>query len=59
MLFKCGESGGSAYVNLRFENSESDIDIVPTEEGDFWIYAGLAVEARDKASTTWGELKAR
>jgi len=59
VLFKCGESGGDDYINLHFEDSDSDIDIVPTEEGDFWIYAGLAVEARDKASTTWGELKAR
>lgn len=60
LLFKCGESGGSAYVNVHFEDTESDIDIVPTEDGEFWRYAGgLAVEAQDKAATTWGGLKAR
>ncbi|MBT3267149.1 hypothetical protein HN371_08360 [Candidatus Poribacteria bacterium] len=59
LLFKCGESGGSAYVNLRFEDSESDIDIVPTVDGEFWNFAGLAVEAQDKAATTWAGLKSR
>jgi hypothetical protein len=59
LLFKCGESGGSAYVNLHFENSESDMDIVPTEDGEFWKYTSLAVGAQDKAATTWGGLKAR
>jgi hypothetical protein len=57
VLVKCGESGGSAYVNLHFEDSESDMDIVPTEDGEFWRYAGLAVEAKDKAATSWGDLK--
>ena len=57
LLFKCGESGGSAYVNLHFENSESDMDIVPTEDGEFWKHAGLAVEAKDKVATSWGDLK--
>jgi len=59
LLFKCGESGGSAYVNLHFENSESDMDILPTEEGEFWNHTSLAVEARDKAATTWGDIKTR
>ena len=59
LLYKCGESGGSAYVNLRFENSESDMDILPTEEGEFWNYTSLAVQARDKAATTWADIKTR
>ncbi len=59
LLFKCGESGGSAYVNLHFEDSESDMDIVPTEDGEFWKHTSLAVEAHDKAATTWGDIKTR
>jgi hypothetical protein len=59
LLFKCGEAGGDDYINLHFEDSDSDLDIVPTEEGEFWIYAGLAVEAKDKVSATWAGLKAR
>lgn len=59
LLFKCGESGGDDYVNLHFEDGDEDLDIVPTEGDEFWKYSGLAVEAQDKAATTWGHLKAR
>jgi hypothetical protein len=59
LLFKCGEAGGDDYVNLHFEDGDSDLDIVPTLDGEFLRYAGLAVEAQGKVSTTWGALKAR
>jgi len=57
LLFKCGEAGGDDYINLHFEDGDADLDIVPTEDGEFWKYAGLAVEPQGKASMTWGALK--
>ena len=57
LLYKCGESGGSAYVNLHFEDADDDIDIAPTLDDKFWPYAGLAVEPAGKSTTSWGSLK--
>ncbi len=59
LFYKCGESGGDDYVNLHFEDGDSDLDIVPTLDGEFWKYSGLAVESQGKLSTVWGEIKSR
>ncbi len=54
MLFKCGESGGSAYVNVYFD--AENLGIIPTVEGDFFSIVP-DVEAKDKASVAWAGLK--
>ncbi len=54
MLFKCGESGGSAYVNVAFD--ADNLGIAPDEDGEFY---GIIsdVEAKGKTSVLWGDLK--
>jgi hypothetical protein len=57
MLFKCGESGGSAYVNVFF--AADNLEISPTVDGQFFEVLDLVgVEAKGKSSVTWGGLKA-
>jgi len=56
LLFKCGESGGSAYVNVWFE--ADNLQVAPTVDGQFFEVLDLvAVEAKCKASVRWADLK--
>ncbi len=54
--FKCGEGGGGDYVNLRFEESDEDLKIAPTLEGQF-IDVLTPVEPQGKVTTTWADIK--
>lgn len=54
--FKCGEGGGGDYVNLRFEESDADLKIAPTLDGQF-LDVLTPVEPRVKVTTTWADLK--
>jgi len=54
MLFKCGESGGSAYVNVYFD--ADNVGIAPDVEGNFYNVIS-DVEAKGKTSVTWAGLK--
>ncbi len=55
MLFKCGESGGSAYVNVNFD--VGNLEIAPTVDGDFFNVI-TDVEAKGKIAVTWAGVKA-
>jgi len=60
LLFRCGESGGSDYVNLHFEKADSDLKILPTTDGKFFKYIRfLSVEPSGKLAKTWGDIKQR
>lgn len=54
--YKCGESGGADYVNLRFEPTDTDLLIAPTTSGVF-LDVLTPVEARGKLATQWADLK--
>ena len=54
--FKCGESGGGDYVNLRFEESDADLKIAPTIDGQF-LDVLTPVEPQGKMTTTWADIK--
>ncbi len=54
MLFKCGESGGSAYVNVAFD--ADNLAIAPDSGGNFYNIIS-DVEAKGKTSVLWGDLK--
>ncbi len=54
--FKCGEGGGGDYVNLRFDESDDDLKIAPTLDGQF-LNVLTPVEPRGKVTTTWADLK--
>ncbi len=63
VLYRCGESGGAAYINLHFDdNTHRVCKIYPDKSKDqksfFSEVAGiLPVEPRGKATTTWADLK--
>ncbi len=58
LLFRCGESGGSDYINLHFENSDGDLKILPTMDDKFWRYIkSLSVEPTGKLAITWADIK--
>ncbi len=63
VLYRCGESGGHAYMNLHFDDKTHDeVDIYPQKANDkasfFDEIAGvLDVEAIGKLTTTWGDIK--
>ena len=54
--FKCGESGGADYVNLRFEPTDIDLLIAPTLDNIF-LEVLTPVEPKGKLATQWGALK--
>ena len=56
--FKCGEGGGGDYVNLHFEETDADLLIAPTLDGDF-LNILTPVEPKDKFTTTWADIKRR
>ena len=54
--FKCGESGGADYVNLKFEATDSDLLIAPTTDNRF-LDVFTPVEPQGKLTTQWADLK--
>ena len=65
LLYRCGESGGSAYFNLHFDDATHDaVTIYPkdaTDKAGFFdeILPLTAVEATGKLTTTWADIKQR
>ncbi len=63
VLYRVGESGGSAYINLHFDDETHKVcDIYPDKSNDqksfFSEVAGaLDVDPADKLTTTWGDIK--
>ncbi len=63
LLYRCGESGGSAYFNLHFDDATNDaVTIYPdaaTDKDSFFdeILPLTAVEPTGKLATTWADLK--
>ena len=63
VLYRCGESGGHAYMNLHFDDkTHEDADFYPNKAKDqksfFNEIAGvLDVEAVGKLTTTWADIK--
>ena len=63
VLYRCGESGGAAYINLHFDaNTHKVCDIYPKNSKDqksFFAEASgaLPVDPKDKLTTVWGDLK--
>ena len=63
LLYRVGESGGSAYINLHFDDDTHDeVKIYPNKSKDqqsfFQEIAGiLDVEPVGKLTTTWADLK--
>ena len=57
LLFRCGESGGSDYVNLHFDGADKDLKILPTTDGKFFEHTTLSVGPSGKLATTWGDIK--
>lgn len=63
VLYRVGESGGAAYLNLHFDdNTHKVCDFYPDKSNDqksfFAEAAGaLAVEPYGKLTTVWGDLK--
>ena len=63
LLYRCGESGGSDYFNLHFDDkTTNEVGILPDKANDqgtfFSELAGLlSVEPFDKLATTWADIK--
>ena len=63
LLYRCGESGGSAYLNLHFDDATNDaVTFYPkdaTDKASFFdeILPLTAVEATGKLTTTWADIK--
>ena len=63
VLYRCGESGGSAYLNLHFDDVTNDaVDIYPTADMDAqglldFVASSVDVEAKGKLTTTWADIK--
>ena len=63
LLYRCGESGGSAYLNLHFDDATNDaVDIYPTEGMDAASFLDAVrmtvdVEPAGKLATTWADIK--
>ena len=56
--YKCGEGTGGDYVNLRFDETDTDLQIAPTLDGQFMTVL-TPVEPQDKVTTTWADIKRR
>ena len=54
--FKCGESGGADYVNLRFTGEDRDLLIAPTKDNLF-LNVLTPVEPKNKLATQWADIK--
>lgn len=54
--FRCGEGGGSDYINLRFEEADEDLRIAPTLDNKF-LDILTPVEPKNKIATTWADIK--
>ena len=54
--YKCGESGGADYVNLRFEATDTDLLIAPTKDNLF-LNVLTPVEPKGKLATQWADIK--
>ena len=63
LLYRCGESGGSAYFNLHFDDATNDaVTIYPkdsTDKDGFFdeILPLTAVEPTGKLTTIWADIK--
>ena len=63
VLYRCGETGGAAYINLHFDdNTHKVCKIYPDKSKDqkgFFreIAGGLRVDPIRKATTTWADIK--
>ena len=63
LLYRCGESGGSAYFNLHLDDATNDaVTIYPkdsTDQASFFdeVLPLVAVEAKGKLTTTWADIK--
>lgn len=54
--YKCGEGGGGDYINLRFDEADTDLQIAPTLDGQF-LNVLTPVEPHNKVTTTWADIK--
>ena len=54
--FKCGEGVGGDYVNLRFGETDADLQIAPTLDGQF-LDVLTPVEPKGKLTTMWADVK--
>ena len=65
LLYRCGESGGSAYLNLHFDDATNDAVTIYPEEGmdkaSFLdaVRMTVDVEPAGKLATTWADIKNR
>ena len=63
LVYRCGESGGHAYMNLHFDDAtHKAVDIYPQKAKDqksFFneVKSVLAVDPVGKLATTWADLK--
>ena len=63
VVYRCGESGGHAYMNLHFDDkTHKAVDIYPQKAKDqkgFFneVRSVLAVDPTGKLATTWADLK--
>ena len=64
LLYRCGESGGSAYFNLHFDDATNDaVTIYPkdaTDKDGFFdeiLSVVTPVEPKGKLTTTWADIK--
>ncbi len=63
VLFRCGEGGGDAYINLHFDDdTHNAVKIYPKNADDqasfFQEVAGaLSVEPEEKLTTIWADIK--
>ena len=65
LLYRCGESGGSDYFNLHFDDATNKaVSIFPdaaTDKASFFQEipgGGTAVDAKEKLPSVWGAIKA-
>ncbi len=63
VLYRCGETGGHAYMNLHFDDKTHKVaDFYPNKANDqasFFneIAGALDIEATGKLTTTWADIK--
>jgi len=63
VLFRCGEGGGDAYINLHFDDdTHNAVKIYPKNADDqagFFkeVENVLSVEPEDKLTTIWADIK--
>lgn len=64
LLYRCGESGGSAYLNLHFDDATNNAVTFYPEEGmdkqsflDKVEELSVSVEPAGKLTTTWADIK--